>query len=54
MFVELKICERCGGLWLRPRESRATECAACAAARERLAESNGELVRARRRKARVQ
>lgn len=27
--LELKYCERCGGLWLRPRASRSVYCAAC-------------------------
>jgi Zn-finger nucleic acid-binding protein len=32
--VELKYCERCGGLWLRPRGTDGVYCASC---RERLA-----------------
>jgi len=28
--VELKYCERCGGLFLRPEAGRATYCAGCA------------------------
>lgn len=27
--LELKYCERCGGLWLRPRDSEAVYCATC-------------------------
>lgn len=27
--VELKICERCGGLWLRPEKSRWIYCGPC-------------------------
>jgi hypothetical protein len=27
--LELKICERCGGLWLRPAASRWVYCAGC-------------------------
>jgi hypothetical protein len=27
--LELKICERCGGLWLRPAASRWIYCAGC-------------------------
>ena len=27
--LELKICERCGGLWLRPSESRWIYCGTC-------------------------
>ena len=30
--LELKYCERCGGLWLRPRESEVAFCRACAKA----------------------
>jgi hypothetical protein len=29
--VELKICERCGGLWLRPAGSRWIYCGPCKA-----------------------
>jgi len=29
--LELKYCESCGGLWLRPKGSQQVECAACAA-----------------------
>jgi hypothetical protein len=29
--LELKYCERCGGLWLRPRGDCAIYCARCAA-----------------------
>ena len=28
--LELKYCERCGGLWLRPLGSEVVYCAACA------------------------
>jgi len=28
--LELKYCERCGGLWLRPKGSELVFCAACA------------------------
>lgn len=28
--LELKYCERCGGLWLRPKNSELAFCAACA------------------------
>ena len=27
--VELKVCERCGGLWLRPEKSRWIYCGPC-------------------------
>ena len=30
--LELKYCERCGGLWVRPRGSEAVYCGPCAAA----------------------
>jgi Zn-finger nucleic acid-binding protein len=30
--LELKYCERCGGLWLRPRGSELIFCAGCAEA----------------------
>ncbi len=30
--LELKYCERCGGLWLRPQGGDAVYCAACAEA----------------------
>jgi hypothetical protein len=29
VFLELKYCERCGGLWLRPRGSDGVLCASC-------------------------
>ena len=28
--LELKYCERCGALWLRPRDSEAVYCSPCA------------------------
>ena len=30
--LELKYCERCGGLWLRPQGGQAVYCAGCAEA----------------------
>jgi len=36
--VELKYCERCGGLWLRARGSEGVHCASC---RSRLAAVSG-------------
>jgi len=30
--LELKYCERCGGLWLRPRDSELAFCGRCAKA----------------------
>jgi len=32
--VELKYCERCGGLWLRPQGARGVYCAGCRACLE--------------------
>jgi len=29
ILIELKYCERCGGLWLRPQGSGAVYCAGC-------------------------
>ena len=53
--VELKYCERCGGLWLRPQGADGVYCASC---RVRLAAmpNPGEAPprKARRRKARAQ
>ncbi|MBV8049834.1 MAG: hypothetical protein JOZ80_01520 [Acidobacteriaceae bacterium] len=31
VFLDLKYCERCGGLWLRQRGSEDVYCASCAA-----------------------
>ncbi|MGA7290412.1 MAG: hypothetical protein WBX02_20080 [Terriglobales bacterium] len=31
MLVELKYCERCGGLWLRPQATNGVYCATCRA-----------------------
>ncbi len=33
--LELKVCERCGGLWLRPQASRWRYCATAGAASQR-------------------
>jgi Zn-finger nucleic acid-binding protein len=54
--VELKYCERCGGLWLRPRGADGVYCASC---RKRLAarpnpEETPPREARQRRKARVQ
>jgi Zn-finger nucleic acid-binding protein len=32
--VELKYCERCGGLWLRPQRQAGVHCASCRACLE--------------------
>ena len=53
--VELKYCERCGGLWLRPQGTDGVYCASCRvrlAAMPNLGEAPPR--KARRRKARVQ
>lgn len=39
--MELKYCERCGGLWLRPRDSEAVYCARCAEAMAELPPARG-------------
>jgi Zn-finger nucleic acid-binding protein len=31
ILLELKYCERCGGLWLRTRDSEEVLCASCSA-----------------------
>jgi len=36
VLLELKYCERCGGLWLRPRDCDDVLCASCAAEVTRL------------------
>lgn len=42
IFLELKYCERCGGLWLRPRNSDDVFCASCSA---QMAELGGPFAR---------
>lgn len=37
--LELKYCERCGGLWIRPLESENVYCATCAIAMMEVASS---------------
>lgn len=39
--LELKYCERCGALYLRPGSSRAVYCAACARRMRRLPPADG-------------
>ena len=53
--VELKYCERCGGLWLRPQGADGVYCASCRVLLAAMPDP-GEAPprRARRRKARVQ
>jgi Zn-finger nucleic acid-binding protein len=45
--LELKYCETCGGLWLRPGGSSQVECAACVARFKRTFEQVGKSHRAR-------
>ena len=45
--LELKYCECCGGLWLRPTGSSQVECAACAARFRRTFERAARSRRAR-------
>lgn len=42
ILLELKYCERCGGLWLRPRGSEEVLCASCTARRIELPGALGE------------
>ena len=53
--VELKYCERCGGLWLRPQGAEGVYCASCRVALAAMP-NPGEAPprKARRRKARAQ
>ena len=39
VFLELKYCERCGGLWLRPRDCEDVFCATCSAQMAELRQS---------------
>jgi LSD1 subclass zinc finger protein len=45
--LELKYCESCGGLWLRPKGSNRVECAACAARPKRWLEQTARTTRPR-------
>jgi hypothetical protein len=45
--LELKYCETCGGLWLRPKGSNRVECAFCAARPKRLVARTGKAARPR-------
>jgi len=52
--VELKYCERCGGLWLRPQGADGVYCAGCRACLAALPDPRGAPFRqARRRKGRM-
>jgi len=42
ILLELKYCERCGGLWLRPRGSEGVLCTTCAARAKELPGALGE------------
>jgi Zn-finger nucleic acid-binding protein len=42
ILLELKYCERCGGLWLRPRGCEEVLCAACSAQMARLQQPWGK------------
>ena len=46
--VELKYCERCGGLWLRPRGTHQVHCASCRARLAARPEPGEQLSRRRR------
>jgi Zn-finger nucleic acid-binding protein len=53
--VELKYCERCGGLWLRRQEAKGVYCAPCRArleARPKPPEASAFAVRCRKRRQR--
>jgi hypothetical protein len=53
--VDLKYCERCGGLWLRPQGNGGVYCASCRVCLEaRVNPGPAPRGKARRRKARVQ
>jgi len=54
IHVELKYCERCGGLWLRPEGAEEVYCAKCRAVLAAMPNADEAPVRkARRRKARL-
>lgn len=54
IHVELKYCERCGGLWLRPEKAEEVYCASCRAVLAAMPNADEAPARkARRRKARV-
>ncbi len=54
IHVELKYCERCGGLWLRPEGAEEVYCATCRAVLAAMPNAEEAPARkARRRKARV-
>lgn len=51
--VELKYCERCGGLWLRPQSTDGVYCAACRACLAAMPDPGQPPARKARRRARV-
>jgi LSD1 subclass zinc finger protein len=54
IHVELKYCERCGGLWLRPEGAEEVYCASCRAVLAAMPNAEEAPARkARRRKARL-
>jgi len=42
--MELKYCERCGNIWLRPRGTDSAHCARCARAEAALAQGPGSFL----------
>ena len=48
--MELKYCERCGGLWLRPVQGRQIYCVTCARAIAELPPASTEVKRTRQSK----
>ncbi|HSZ61038.1 MAG TPA: hypothetical protein VK828_04540 [Terriglobales bacterium] len=53
VLVELKYCERCGGLWLRPQNTNGVYCAPCRACLAAMPDPGKAPVRKVRRRARV-
>lgn len=47
VYLELKYCETCGGLWLRLMGSTQTECAACLASPRWRSKNRGKITRPR-------
>jgi uncharacterized Zn finger protein (UPF0148 family) len=55
IHVDLKYCERCGGLWLRPQGNDGVYCASCRVRLEAMPKpSEAPAYKASRRKARLQ
>jgi len=53
VLVELKYCERCGALWLRPQKTDGAYCAACRACLAAMPDPGKSPARKARRRARV-